>query len=47
MDVNPERMMDAARALEYVGLARKSDVWLIWLNPLLGSAAYEPLTRGA
>ena len=27
MDVNPERMMDAARALEYVGLARRSDVY--------------------
>lgn len=27
MDVNQERMMDAARALEYVGLGRKSDVY--------------------
>jgi uncharacterized protein len=26
MDVNPERMMDAARALQYVGLARRGDV---------------------
>src|SRR5262249_49185979 len=27
MDVNPERMMDAAHALEYVGLARRNDVY--------------------
>jgi uncharacterized protein with von Willebrand factor type A (vWA) domain len=27
MDVNPERLMDAAHALDYVGLARRSDVY--------------------
>src|SRR5262245_54582708 len=27
MDVTQDRMMDAARALEFVGLARKSDVY--------------------
>jgi uncharacterized protein with von Willebrand factor type A (vWA) domain len=37
---------DPARLRQELGRLRRSCRRLIWLNPLLGSTRYEPLTRG-
>jgi uncharacterized protein with von Willebrand factor type A (vWA) domain len=37
---------DPARLAQELGRLRRNCRRLIWLNPLLGSATYEPLTRG-